>query len=371
MPFQLKGSGLGGGAAVVGASSVFKYLVLSDGGISTTAKVYSRNGAVNSGASAAMINWCYNNLSAGRLSPEVIQLMGEFSIETPVLATKYSWLRGPAKLKAKTNLNNNIIALKTPTDTIATFLSDFDVDGNRTNNTSGHGVYLAPDQDLVYTDPEPYRTVIAKNIKIREADDRGLYVNATNGVNCGSIRLEQIQAHECDSYGIQVDDSTDTEIIDCYTAGMYLDHMTSGRVAGCYCGNIGALNSVTVTNCQRVRISDLKLDSFSYHGLFIDNGCRSIQLNNVEAKVGSQLDADNTYDAILLNDASYCLLTNITVHQTSGSNKVRYCINEIAPSDYNVVCGAILEDGKTAAKMMKLVGANSEYSAVKGTVSRS
>ena len=80
---------------------------------------------------------------------------------------------------------------------------------------------------------------------------------------------------------------------------------------------------------------------------------------NSEIKIASQLTADNTYDGLKIDGSTYNVIMGVTCHKTSGTNKVKYCIEEINAGDYNCFGGPlILEDYVTGG--IHKIGANSK-----------
>jgi hypothetical protein len=183
-------------------------------------------------------------------------------------------------------------------------------------------------------------------------------MDITNGVNCGPIVLKDCYAHNCQSYGIEVTDSTDTALIHCYAAGVYLYHLTSSLITQCYFGNYGGDDSLVMDDCQRVRISELKIDSPSHNGIVIQNGCNSLVFSNVEIKEGAQLSANNTYYGIKIVDGTYCIFNAVSISMYSATDRLKYGIEETAPSDFNLFDSIIVHSDTALAGIHKTGGSS-------------
>jgi hypothetical protein len=100
----------------------------------------------------------------------------------------------------------------------------------------------------------------------------------------------------------------------------------------------------------------------------MEDGCTSVVMSNTEIKIGTQLSANDTYAGIEITGATYCIFGVVRVSQTSGTNVLKYSIEEVSPSNYNVFDDLILT-GYTRYGL-RTTGANSKYDsdAIIGTI---
>jgi hypothetical protein len=116
-------------------------------------------------------------------------------------------LRGSGRasvFRAKSNLNDNLIVLDDPATVEQVELSDFGIEGNRTNQTSGHGIYL----ENTATPGAPFASGFTnprhelRNLFIRYVKGDGIHLVA--GAYAGGLRLSNIESYSCDGYGFYI-----------------------------------------------------------------------------------------------------------------------------------------------------------------------
>jgi hypothetical protein len=142
--------------------SAASYIVFKKGG-----QCYAKNGMTGHiefgpGNDSTVIQSALNALTPNRTWKEKVLCKGNFSISTKLSVPAYTLLEIQGKLTLANGVNDNVISI----DGTYSEVAGGEIDGNKTNQTAGYGIYVNAD----------FATV--RDLIVRNAYGWGVYVNA-------------------------------------------------------------------------------------------------------------------------------------------------------------------------------------------------
>lgn len=280
------------------------------------------------------------------------------------------------------------------------FIKNLKIDGNKANNTSGHGIFF--DRKVYYS--------FIQNVHIIDTTKDGINIYATGTTNnCYCNEINSCKIENAGQDGIHVEYSHMNTITNCptiYTStryGIYLQNSNSARlvnirIAGA--GQIGlylngndngqvinvniatALTGMQLTTCSANYISGcifenctnigllLHIDTnksviegntFPYGGkILLDlNSCGDNRIINNNFFAAGQ-SATNTYPCIQLRGDSNYNLIHGNLFLPDTAILPNYAVYETGTADYNIIENSIVETAKFGTGIVSLAGANSK-----------
>lgn len=185
--------------------------------------------------------------------------------DTILINKKNTTLCGEGKasiIKLANGANCDILELSGSTVVYCT-LKDFAIDGNKSNNTSGRGIYLNTAE--IGVDDESFHHL--QNIQIRRCAGDGLYI--IHSVQ--EARVDNVRIDLCDGYGYNMDGHDhkfhDSVVSSCVKSGLFI-HDTAGD---CIFNNIKFYHNATQITTSGA-YANIEIEGSGHH-LF--TGCES------------------------------------------------------------------------------------------------
>lgn len=267
-------------------------------------------------------------------------------------------------LRLKNRTNNNLISLKD--NTVSQFrIANLLIDGNKSNNTSGSGIYLNKTA-YVYSDyinQGNYTDINSSidDIFIFECADHGIHIDRTdtsdNFINIRGMYFNNIQVISCGKTGIRLNQNTDGRFCNIISTG---NGYSGFDIAGCannYYVNCktfyngfnapnGNYGGFVLTDSGRSSFVGCEAQEEYKHGFFINN-CSMLTFNGCSGDSNGQ--TNSTYSGFYFKSTQLSNLmgctgtsyhtpswqyTGFTFENCSSINAILTVNNQLSKTNY-------------------------------------
>jgi len=252
---------------------------------------------------------------------------GEYIIDSSIEVKSYLTILGEGfntVLKANENLNSDIISYTGTSDIIEFYLADLVIDGEKSGNTAGNGVYIE----------KPSR-VILHNIKIFDAAEIGIYLCQTPSAAHG-VHIFSCYVYNCGLDNIRIESVNDGHILDTVSgwAGRHcliLSSCNQWIITNSHFGGGGTGYTVAISGGKWNSIIGCIIESSNHSGLYLSG--------TIENRIIGNNFWNHQEDAIYLYNSDFnCIKANtIKYNYLNG-------INLAGGSDENIVSSNIISE---------------------------
>jgi hypothetical protein len=318
------------------------YIVFQDGSYTkmkngTTGQIdaYSTN-------ASQIINWALGNLTSERTWYEKVMLKGNFTCDSPIQIGNWTELCGTAAIYMKAGTRTNIIQnLNRATGNHHIYIHDLTFYGlYSAYSGQGNAIDIYNTNYIAggnYFDPN----LILENLNFYRISNHSISL-----YNIASPHVSHIEVRTSE-WGILLEKVVDG-IFNDMTIYALDDHYalklgsatSSNHFSDIYLG--GAANAVNgalyLYNAVYNFFSNLRIDYSSQVGMELADSSNYNQFINFQIS-GLSLNANATYNAITITSGLYNVFVNGIITRKLEPNYANYAIQEIAPSNYNVLIG--------------------------------
>lgn len=231
-------------------------------------------------------------------------------------------------VKLKNGANSNVFYNKDDGYMLST-LSNFAIDGNRTNNLKGNGIYLIkldypPNANIHHNINTMETNVTFRDLVIYECADHGIFmdyreVDPNKYINVVGVQIFNLQIYHNGGHGIYAYRVSDCQFHAIISAGndncgFFLDGCASSHFVACkgfY--NLDAfpkmpLGGWQIRGCGRLTLTACEAQEDRKHGFYIE-GSSTIMMTNCIADSSGQGE-DSTYYGYYIKDSGWVNLSN-------------------------------------------------------------
>jgi len=299
-----------------------------------------------------ILQFAYDNLTAGRTSPEVIQGRGNWNCDSTVLATSYSMLKGPMKITLNT-ANIPLFAYENTQDGVSVWFEDLTLYGQSLTNTRGMYFY----SNMTYTVADPsteQRLVTVYNCKIGYFGNEGIWMGCNSSISYAGtfwvqdnfMAYNERTSSTCD---LNITYATDGYVLDNEMAVAWFQRLSAFVINNNYFGggNAGNLVDVTLQDCTGSLFQGNTVDKSYHDGIYIagsNTANLNIEMNRI-SKCGYATNA--TYYGIHIdsscgyNDSS--IIQGNIIFKSSATNILKSGIYEGTTCGGNLINDNIIQ----------------------------
>lgn len=310
------------------------------------------------------INQAINDLTSGRDHRETVFLKGDFIIDDPIIIESYTNLviHGTVYLANGSNCNMVEFANAGSTHDIDWGIFGGHFNGNKANQSSGHGIYYTLTTNTANNVP-PMQIF---NVNIEKTYADGIHFECPAGKRATVIRIHNVWVRNAGDdaiYFLRCSDTMLSDLLWIQGSGTNL-HIKDGggwKIHNVYCA--GGPNGAIFEGLQETQINTLFSDNAGGVGIQV-RGMRHSQLHNINVRGVGGLPANLT--AVEIEDGSG-YHTEDTIFcgfniWSDAANNWDYGLEEVdANQDYNIFSNINGRDCDVSA--LKKRGANSTHCA--------
>lgn len=244
-------------------------------------------------------------------------------------------------------------------------------DGNRGQNTLGHGIDWLHSENNTSGDPWCY--LYFKHMQFFNIDEDAIHISGASGKNFMVFTIEDVTQRSVDGWGLYLYRVQDYTVKHCLPLGpVYIHYAHSGHLHDLYLNG-----GMQIWNSNHVWMSDTFLDmDWNLHtwSALDCHCCVKGVFNHLKFSIGGDLGTD--LDAIRLNKDYYDSIENqfddVLVKQDSGSpnNNFEHGINEVDANQNKNSFHNVRDrtDAGCNVAVLRVQGPDSEFSDITGKV---
>jgi len=293
------------------------------------------------------------NLTSGRTWQEKVLLMGNFTIDAPILVTNYTELEIDGTILKGANIN--MIENYDLTMTQYVYVHGGILDGQR-SLYSGHGIFWQ------HTVSNTFNYITFENIRTKEISGDAFHFETTTGAfGCLTVTNCRTSGYT-GGWGLYLYRVSDSHISNCMPLGGGLYVQGGGNVE---CSLLYINGPSWINGHKQFRLDNFFMDiSDDQHAIRCSMRFSSITNGQIRC-IG---DGSTSYSAIFMNGtAGYCgnnTISQITAGRLGadplGSRRWNFTVEEInSDQDHNIY--SCLNGVDTVSGALRVLGANSTY----------
>lgn len=295
-----------------------------------------------------------------------------YALDDPILMRKLTTLTGegigmgPVYIKLDNGVNDSMIKNQDLVNgDYGCGLENLFLDANKAGQAAGHGI------EWVANGANP--TLFDYSLTIKNCYVYAAKLDALNWSKCAAtgtfwLKIINSKFYGADRYGWYLNCLADSYLKDCHVNGntknLYARFIITTDFHNNYFAGGCSEENAMIYQCRLLWFDHCRFDHPKKHAVRLVESNKSILFNGGAVTTDALLDANNTYDGIRIEDDAI----DIQVHDMyigahphlTPANELKYAIQELDTTDYNMYSGIDGRRVRTAA--LKLIGAHSKAS---------